>query len=140
MFKVNVPVRRELGGHVEHFLLRHVSAWHTSVHVTLMREDIMNNTYFHFPPLLFSLFTSRPAYTAIPRLQTRQSHHPSKNHTLVSRAIKINSLYTQISSRENIHPLQPKASKHLHAPSPQAPHGDELLDELFVTGTNQHLS
>lgn len=51
-----------------------------------------------------------------------------------------NSLYTKISSRENIHPLQPKTSKHLYTPSSQSSHRYQLLDELFITSTNQHLS
>jgi hypothetical protein len=95
----------------------------------------MKSTYFHFPPLFLSLFTSRPAYTAMPRLQTRQSSCSTNSPKQGN-----NSLYTKISSRENIHPLQPKTSKHLYTPSSQSSHRYQLLDELFITSTNQHLS
>jgi hypothetical protein len=47
-------------------------------------------------------------------------------------------LDTQISRREDIHPLQPEAGKHLHAPSPQPPHFDQLFQHLLIRRREEH--
>jgi hypothetical protein len=48
-------------------------------------------------------------------------------------------LHTQISSTEDIHPLEPKTRKHLYTPPSQSPHSYQFLNQLVVARTNQHL-
>lgn len=50
---------------------------------------------------------------------------------------RTDSLNAQVTRAEHVHPLEPKARKHLDTPPPQAPHRNQLLDQFLVTCTDQ---